>query len=164
MVGTVRKAKMKDLPRIEEIYACARSFMRQTGNPNQWGSNYPPYEQLRKDIEAGDLFLIEDICRIHGVFYFRIGLDPTYDKIYDGSWRVDSRYGVIHRIAGDGTGGILKTAVAYGLSQIDHIRIDTHHENYVMQNALHRLGFERRGIIYIEDGTSRIAFDKLISK
>ena len=33
---TVRNAVSEDLPRIEEIYAYARSFMEKTGNPNQW--------------------------------------------------------------------------------------------------------------------------------
>lgn len=34
---TVRNAVYSDLPRIDEIYACAREFMAKTGNPNQWG-------------------------------------------------------------------------------------------------------------------------------
>jgi len=164
MCNTVRKANLKDLPRVEEIYAYARSFMRQTGNPNQWGNSYPPREQIVQDIEAGELFVTEDANKIHGVFFFRIGEDPTYDKIYDGNWRSDTPYGTIHRIAGDGTGGILRIAAAYGAARIDHLRIDTHQNNHVMQKALHRQGFERRGIIYIEDGSPRIAYDKLISK
>ena len=31
----IRNAEREDLPRIEEIYAYARSFMAQSGNPNQ---------------------------------------------------------------------------------------------------------------------------------
>jgi hypothetical protein len=51
--------------------------------------------------------------------------------------------------------------VAYGKEQISHLRIDTHHDNYVMQHAIIQAGFQRRGIIYIGDGTPRIAYDLL---
>lgn len=164
MNGIVRKARMQDLLRIEEIYAYARDFMQRNGNPDQWGNHYPPLEQLVQDIGAGELFVMEYGDIIHGVFFFRIGNDPTYDQIFDGSWRSAMPYGTIHRIAGDGTGGVLKTAVDYAASMIKHIRIDTHHDNQVMQRALQKQGFQRRGIIYIEDGTPRIAYDKLIEQ
>ena len=32
----IRKAEMADLPRMMEIYAQAREYMRRSGNPNQW--------------------------------------------------------------------------------------------------------------------------------
>ena len=39
---------------MTEIYARARAFMAQTGNPNQWGpTGWPPAALLREDIEAG---------------------------------------------------------------------------------------------------------------
>ena len=34
----IEKAKLEDLPRILQIYASARKFMKQSGNPKQWGS------------------------------------------------------------------------------------------------------------------------------
>ena len=157
----VRKATWADLPRIEEIYAYARSFMAQTGNPNQWGKNHPPVSQLEQDIENGDLYIITKENRIHGVFYFFLGEDPTYGVIDGGSWRSDKPYGTIHRIAGDGSGGILRTAVAFCCKHTAHLRIDTHHDNHVMQSALEKQGFSRRGIIYIADGSPRIAYDLL---
>ena len=159
---TVRNAQRKDLGRIEDIYAYARGFMRQTGNPNQWGNHHPPHKQLLLDIEEGKLYVVEDENGLHGVFFFSIGLDPTYTVITEGSWRSDAAYGTIHRIAGDGSGGILKTAVAFAASRIDHLRIDTHLDNQVMQNALQSQGFDRRGIIFLADGSPRIAYDKLL--
>ena len=71
-------------------------------------------------------------------------------------------YGTIHRIAGDGSGGILKTAVAFAKRRISHVRIDTHEDNYVMQKAVTKQGFEKRGIIYIADGSPRLAYDLLV--
>lgn len=160
MAYLVRKAEVSDLLRIEEIYRHARQFMADHGNPNQWGTSHPPKDQLLKDIQLGDLYVITGEEDIHGVFYFSIGEDPTYAAI-DGAWRADTPYGTIHRIAGDGSGGILKTAVEFGSSKINHLRIDTHEDNTVMQRAVVKQGFYRCGIIYISDGTPRIAYDRL---
>lgn len=161
MQYTVRPAQKPDLERIQEIYAYARAFMAKTGNPNQWGKNHPPAAQLKQDIENGSLFVITDGEIIHGVFFFRIGDDPTYLKIDGGAWRSNSPYGTIHRIAGDGSGGILRTAVEFGRKQIDHLRIDTHEDNLVMQYAVTKLGFQYRGVIVTDDGSPRIAYDLL---
>lgn len=161
MSCTVRKAAMADLNRIEEIYGIARQFMKETGNPDQWGSHHPPHDQLAADIRDERLYVITDASGIHGVFYFYIGEDPTYHYIEDGAWRSELPYGTIHRIASDGSGGILRQAVYYCLEQITHLRIDTHHDNAVMQKALAKLGFHRCGIIYLEDGDPRIAYDYL---
>lgn len=109
----VRHAKMEDLTRIEEIYAYARKFMAENGNPNQWGTAYPLRQWLELDMEENALYVMEDDTLIHGVFYFRIGDDPTYSEIYEGKWLDNSPYGTIHRIAGDGSGGILNTALTF---------------------------------------------------
>lgn len=159
MKYTVRNAVPEDLPRIEEIYAYARSFMEKTGNPNQWGKTNPPHEWLVDDIEKELLHVITDENGIHGVFYFYIGEDPTYGSIEDGAWQSQEPYGTIHRIASDGSGGILRTAVEFGKERIDHIRIDTHHDNVVMHNAVARLGFKRSGIIHLANGSPRIAYE-----
>ena len=159
MEYTVRKAAVEDLPRIGEIYAYARAFMAQTGNPNQWGKTHPPADLLRKDIAEGKLHVVVD-DQIHGVFYFAREEDPTYLEIFNGAWHSDRPYGVIHRIAGDGSGGILKTAVGYAADRCDYLRIDTHEDNSVMQRALAKLGFLRCGIIYLANGDPRIAYDK----
>ena len=155
---TVRPAQLSHLGRIEEIYGIARDFMARNGNPHQWGKTDPPAEQLLQDIAEEKLFVITDGEVIHGVFFFWIGEDPTYKRI-DSTWRSNLSYGTIHRIAGDGSGGILKTAVAFAEDRIGHLRIDTHADNLVMQRAVTGLGFQRRGIIYLEDGSPRIAYD-----
>ena len=164
MEYTVRKAISADLPRIDEIYAYAREFMARTGNPNQWGKTNPPHEWLVEDIRQGLLYVICSGGEIHGVFYFYIGADPTYGSIEDGAWKYDASYGTIHRIASDGSGGILKTAVEFCAGMSDHIRIDTHHDNVIMQKAVAKLGFERSGIIHLANGDPRIAYELYIRK
>lgn len=159
MAYSIRKAKAEDLPRILEIYDYARNFMAENGNPNQWGDSHPARWMLEEDIREESLFVAEDEKGIHGVFFFALGEDPTYKTIDGGSWRSDQPYGVIHRIASDGNGGILNAALGFTKSVIGHIRIDTHADNLIMQHALTKAGFQRCGIIYVFDGTPRIAYD-----
>lgn len=153
----IRPAVMQDLSEIETIYALARRFMAENGNPTQWGTTEPQTAQLIKDIAESKLYVMERE-RIHGVFFFHIGEDPTYAKI-DGSWLSDSPYGTIHRIAGDGSGGTVKAAVAFAKTKCHHLRIDTHENNRVMQHVVEKLGFSRRDIIYVADGSPRIAYE-----
>ena len=157
----VRLAAEDDLPRILEIYDEARSFMRRNGNMKQWINGYPSRALLEKDIESHSLYVLYDGTSVYGVYMFRAGHDRTYDSIR-GKWLDDSPYGVIHRIASDGTHkGVLKEALAASSQVIKHLRIDTHSDNAVMQNALRREGFSECGIIVCEDGTDRTAFERL---
>ena len=154
----IRRAEPADLDRILEIYKIARKFMAENGNPTQWKDGYPAREMLEADIRLERLFVVEeeDIC---GVFMFTIGDDPTYAHI-EGSWRSSGPYGVIHRIAGVG-GGIFTAALEYCTRQISHLRIDTHADNKPMQHLVEKAGFSCRGIIYVADGTPRIAYDRI---
>ena len=156
----VRQAKWEDFDRILEIYAVARDFMAKTGNPTQWGTNYPPVDMLEGDIPAGNLYVVEDEA-IHGVFAYFTEPDPTYGYIEDGEWLDDSPYGTIHRVAADGSGGVFTAVLNYAAVRNPHVRIDTHEDNRVMQHVLEKHGFQRTGIIYLEDGDPRIAYEKV---
>ena len=48
----IRHAEIQDLTAIEAVYAHARKFMEETGNPNQWGKNHPPRATLENAIAA----------------------------------------------------------------------------------------------------------------
>lgn len=159
MEYSIRKAREEDLDRILEIYAGARDFMRRTGNPSQWGQEHPLPELTRADIRAGDLYVITEGEKLHGVFFFKLGDDPTYAEIFGGAWHDQGPYGVIHRIAGDGSGGIVKTAVAFARRKTDYLRIDTHQDNKVMQHTLEKNGFRYCGVIRLADGDPRVAYD-----
>ena len=141
----IEKGKLEDLPRILQIYASARKFMKQSGNPRQWGDSFPP-----------------DDTGIHGVFAFIIGKEPTYEKIEAGLWISDTEYGTLHRVAGDGTvHGIFDKIVDFCGQKIGHLRIDTHEENQIMQHLICKNGFQKCGIIHVLDGTPRIAYERL---
>ena len=156
----IRKAQEGDLPVIRALYGRAREFMARSGNPDQWGSTYPEEEIFAGDMREGNLFLLENETGIHGVFLFRIFEDPTYQIIEKGSWHGDKPYGVIHRVAGDGSGGILKAAVEFAQGQISYLRIDTHEKNLPMQRSILKQGFQRCGVIYTRSGSPRIAYDR----
>lgn len=158
----VRKAADSDFENILSVYAYARQFMAEHNNPNQWGTTKPSPEELCGDIRSGNLYVVEKSGTICGVFAFFLGEDPTYAEIFDGSWHFCMDYGTIHRVAGCGSRGILHACVSYCEQITPYLRIDTHHDNYVMQRAVLKEGFRRCGIIYIADGTPRIAYDRLI--
>ena len=165
--GTVeiRKATEQDLGRIMEIYACARRFMAEHGNPNQWGpTNWPPEALIRQDIARGNSYVCVSGGRVAGTFFFTFGRDiePTYRNITGGKWLDDSPYGVVHRIAGDGeTKGVGAFCINWAFEQCGHLRIDTHGDNRVMQNLLGKLGFVHCGTIHVEeDDYPRLAYEK----
>ena len=155
----IRQATEKDISRLLEIYSSAKTFMHTNGNPNQWNGAYPDKDVLRADIEKGNLYAMYDGGRIYGCFALIGGDDPTYAYI-EGGWKSDSPYGTIHRIAGDGTKhGIMRECFDFARGKYDHLRVDTHEDNKPMQNAVKKCGFEYAGVIYLKDGSPRLAFE-----
>lgn len=155
----IRQTIAEDIPRLNEIFAAARKFMAETGNPGQWADNYPGEQLLREDIASGDSYVVLHGGHIVATFLLRGGADPTYDVIYDGKWPGDTPYATIHRIAGDGSvKGILHLAMGFALQKYDVIRIDTHRDNKVMQGAILKEGFEYCGIIRCWSGGERLAY------
>lgn len=156
---TIRKATLADIPQMMEIFAIARKFMAETGNPNQWAENYPSVEQLTDDINSGDSYVFVEADRVVATFLLRGGNDPTYDIIYDGAWKNDNPYATIHRIATNGeVKGIFRKAIEYALQHYSTIRIDTHRDNKVMQHVIEKAGFEYCGIIHCWSGDERLVY------
>ena len=156
----IRKARKSDIDRIMPVYEKARAFMRKTGNTTQWVNGYPQRELIEQDIETGQFFVCcdsaENLC---GCFAFVAGPDPTYSYIEDGQWSWDESYMVIHRLASDGSvQGVADACFSWCLEQHPFLRADTHADNKVMQHILVKNGFIRNGIIYVADGTPRIAY------
>lgn len=158
----IRLAKYQDLPKILEIYECARQFMRSQGNPSQWGVTHPEEDILEADIDNNVLYVIEENGQIQGVFAFILGEDSTYDVIDHGQWRSNDTYGTIHRVAAaKGATGTVSKVVEFCKTLHPYIRIDTHEKNLVMQHLIQKTGFEKSGIIYAYDGSPRIAYELL---
>ena len=157
----IRKTKMEELDAVMEIYAYARQFMADHGNPNQWKKTNPPRERVEQDILEGKSHVCVEGDEILGVFYFAKEVDPTYVTIYEGTWLDDVEYAVVHRIASAGKAkGVGSFCMNWAYEQFPNVKIDTHRDNVVMQNILKKNGFVYCGIIHLVNGEERLAFQK----
>ncbi len=158
----VKLAKIEDIPTLEAIYEAARRFMKESGNEKQWQGGYPSRSVIEADINAGRLFTVVEDGEILAVFAFAKGNEPAYDKIYGGSWLDNGEYAYIHRVAVKCAGrGVASFIFSYCTSLASSVRIDTHRDNIPMQKALSKAGFSYQGIIYLENGDERLAYQKL---
>lgn len=60
----VRRSNMEDIPAMMDLYAQARVFMRENGNPNQWDDSYPSRELLERILPLGTATLWKMMRRI----------------------------------------------------------------------------------------------------
>ena len=152
-----------DVPYAAEIYEKARRYMKESGNPDQWPGEYPGSYDVELGIADGTSYVCEDEGEIVATFLFHPNADdPTYRKIYEGEWLSDSPYAVIHRIAVKHHGrGIADFIFSECYKILPNIKIDTHRDNIPMQRCLKKNGFEYCGIIYLENGDERLAFEKI---
>ena len=157
----IRKAAAEDLPVIRAIYERGRRFMAEHGNPTQWQDKFPADEEVVQGVAYGTQYVCCEDGRIAATFFIDVFEDPTYAVIWDGAWIAKGPYGVVHRLAAAGTvKGAGRFCLQWAFAQCGHIRVDTHADNYVMQNLLDSLGYTRCGIIATHDGTDRIAYEK----
>lgn len=165
------KAKIEEIPEIMKIIKAAQRYLKAEGI-DQWQNNYPNPETLKKDIEAGNSYIIKKDARIIATAAIIFGEDPTYNLIEEGDWLADGLYGVIHRAAvapkykGQGIISIIyRETFKMGASLgAESIRIDTHQDNLAMQRSIEKEGFKYCGIIYTRDGSKRLAYEKLVSE
>ena len=162
MKPTIRPATFTDLDRLMEIFEAARRFMESTGNPNQWINGYPQRELIAEEINQRHCYVCQnEEGKTIGTFCFVPSPDPNYACIEDGAWLNDAPYHVIHRLASDGSEkGIFKACIDWCALQDTNLRADTHADNKVMQHLLEKNGFIRCGIIYVSNGTPRIAYQR----
>ena len=139
----IRKVSAQDLDQIMQIYENAKAFMRENGNKDQWGDDYPSRELIEQDLD--DMYLCMEENQIACVFYYKKDEDEEYGQI-NGKWLNDEPYAVVHRVAST---GIIKGAASYCLdwaySQIPNLRMDTYRDNIPMQKLLEKCGFQYCG-------------------
>jgi ribosomal protein S18 acetylase RimI-like enzyme len=154
-----------------EIIRSAQKYFKKQGI-DQWQNNYPNPVSLKEDIKNENSYIIKIEDKIAATAAIIFGDDPTYDYIEDGEWLSDSNYGAIHRaaVAEEYKGqGIVSEIFnqCYKLAEakeISSIRIDTHPDNIAMQRAIQKEEFNYCGIIYTEDGSKRLAYEKLLER
>lgn len=155
----IRQADAEDLDAILLIYAQARAYMKQSGNPSQWGDTYPSETLIRQDIKDGQLYVGGTKDVIHFAFVFFLDPEPDYAVIKQGSWINAEPYGTIHRVASDGKiRGVFGKCLEFCKKKNANIRMDTHKENHTMQHVLEKHGFVPCGIVQVRDGGERLAY------
>lgn len=160
----IRKTKISEIDTVMKIYEAARNFMKENGNPHQWGDNRPERSKIEDDINKGLNYVCVDDGELVGAFTYIYGWeDPTYLYVENGEWLNNEPYGVMHSVASLASGkGVGRFCINWALEQSRNVRIDTHEDNKVMRALLEKMGFTYVGIIYVENGDPRFAFQKAI--
>lgn len=162
MITRIRPTVMADLQEVMAIYAIAREHMCRTGNPTQWSDGYPAEFFIVEEIVAGHSFVCEnEDNKLVGTFCLVHGEDSTYARIYEGQWLNDKPYATLHRIASSGIErNIARNCIDWCFTQHANIRVDTHRDNHIMQYMLQSMGFTYCGIIFVSNGSERLAYQK----
>ena len=152
----IRPAAAADLPALRPVFEAAKGIMRAVVE-NRW-----PVEAGHDEEKTVMPGLTGHLAAPRIVAYFALfpSPEPTYDVI-DGAWLTDGPYGVIHRMASyPEVHGIFSAVIDYAASRYEHLRIDTHRDNRIMQHLIEKHGFTYCGIIWLEDGTERLAYER----
>lgn len=163
-----RKSRVEDIPEMMKIINQAQEYFKSKGI-NQWQDGYPNEDNLINDIEEDESYVMLLEGRIVATTAISFRGESTYDKIYNGEWLSNGKYGVVHRVA------ISNEFKGQGLSHkimefseekckecgLRSIKIDTHEENFVMRGLLEKNGFKYCGVILLDDGAERVAYEKI---
>ena len=184
---SIRPAHLADLPRIMSVLEAARGIMRGSGNINQWVNGYPSEELILEDIAGGYGYVVCEtdavatcetddavVCEadaaaarktgaVVAYFAFIPSPEPTYARIYGGTWLDDAApYHVIHRIGSTPEShGVFRAIMDWCFEREPNIRIDTHRDNAIMRRCILSYGFRYCGIIYLASGDERLAYQLL---
>ncbi len=159
------KAQLSDVPSLCVLAEEAKLFLKDLG-VDQWQGEYPSSIDFTADIEADNCYVVTKDDEVIASTFLSFANDPTYSEI-DGEWSSSEKYGVIHRLMisnqykGLGVSNYFLKKLAQVCIDNDYnwLRIDTHEDNIVMDKFLKRNGFIITGVIIVEDGTKRIAYD-----
>ena len=161
----LRHTTINDLPEVIEIINQAKLYFKNEGI-DQWQDGYPNEDSIINDINQNEAYVLEDNGKILATTMISINIEPTYNYI-EGNWLPNDKYMVIHRIAihNDQKGkGLAKIIIDEALKlhpDIHSIRIDTHDDNLSMQRFLIKYGFTYCGTIYLENKSTRRAYEKV---
>lgn len=138
-----RQAKISDLDQIVEIIELSKKYLKET-KVDQWQYGYPAKEDLRRDIENRNSYVLTNKDEIVATTVISLDGESTYNSIFNGEWITNEDYIVMHRVAvhdkykGKGIfKELIKEAESLALNKgISSIKIDTHRDNISMQRAV----------------------------
>ena len=173
----IRATTPADVPAVMEIIEEARCTIAALGI-DQWQNGSPNESMIMDDVEKGQGRLVEIDGAVVGTFALIDNGEPVYDVIEDGAWQTPDKdttgewsYLAIHRVAisvAHRGSGISTAVIQYAEESArplgrSSLRIDTHEGNVVMRRMLERHGFIPCGIIHLENGDPRVAYEKIIA-
>lgn len=164
-----RKTVKEDIDSIMNIIKQAQSYFKKNG-VDQWQNNYPNIEVIDNDIRSGNSYVLLKDKKVVATVAISFSGEKTYEHIYEGAWISNDEYAVVHRVAVDnnhkGLGlasQVLKDIEELCINKnVRSIKVDTHECNLSMQKLLRKNKFEYCGLIYLEDNSNRLAFEKTI--
>lgn len=158
----IRKAEKTDIAQILTIMNQAKHYFKANCIP-QWQNGYPEEIDVVDDLSNDGAYVAVDGNLVVGYCFIKEMIDHNYDLI-EGQWLNDLPYVVMHRtcILDDYKGhGIAGMFIQIALQLADNIRADTHELNTSMRKMLEKHQFIACGTIYVEDGTPRVAYQRV---
>lgn len=166
-----RLAEEADVLEILTIFTQTKAFFREQ-KIDQWQGNYPGIPEIRLDIALKQCYVAVEKELILGVIVLSLNPETSYDSLIGGAWNSQEPYTVIHRLAinndyqGRGTSLKLLAYVEEVTLGLDRqvIRTDTHESNDGMRYILTKTGYRNTGRLFLDDGSPRIGYDKLLGE
>ena len=173
----IRTTTPADIPTVMGIIEEARRTIAALGI-DQWQNGSPNEAMITADVQAGQSRVVLRDGEVVGTFALIENGEPVYTVIEDGEWLTPDKdtagawtYIALHRVAISVAhrGSGISTAVIRHAEETARslgrrsIRIDTHEGNVVMRRMLEKHGFIPCGIIHLENGDPRVAYEKIIA-
>lgn len=166
-----RKTKKEEVNEVMKIINEGKILLKNNGI-DQWQNGYPNEEVILRDILNDESYVLEHNNKIIGTTALSFNGEKTYETIYEGKWISNGKYAVVHRIAACkideiksiGTEILKEVEKICLLRNIKNIKIDTHENNKAMQGLLLKNNYIYCGVIYLEDGSKRLAFEKELGR
>ena len=173
----IRATVPGDIPAVMAIIEEERRTIAALGI-DQWQNGSPNKATITRDVEEGQSRVVVLEGEVVGTFAVIDNGEPVYAVMEDGAWLTPDRdaegnwtYVALHRVAislAHRGSGISTAVIRYAEETARSmgrrsLRIDTHEGNVVMRRMLEKHGFVRCGVIHLENGDPRVAYEKIVS-
>lgn len=175
---TSRPAVHADFKEASSLLHRTREELVSLGMADE-GKKYPSSRRLMRNIKKGLLHVVEDADgRLIGVFAVTVDPDKNYERGIEGAWlsgnEGGSAYAVLRwacvepdaRRRGVGMFMLDKALGCARAAGKASLRCDIHPANEPMRNLLAKQGFERCGVVEVQDTLGRVkrrqAYERLI--
>ena len=157
----MRIAEIKDLDEIMIIINDGKKALKKDGI-DQWQNGLPDRGGILENILTGESFVYEENGEILSFAYLKKAYEKDYREI-EKDFEKHKSFITIHRLSVRESAkkkGVARKffdeIIGYGKNlKIEAIRIDTHPDNFKMQNLIRKFSFEKVGICTVDDKIRR---------